>query len=58
MTQKLTKFAESTCAILVGSKILCGILFLWLTPTSTWFLLPIDSWLTPTSTWFLLPIDS
>ena len=29
---------------LVGSKILCGILFLWLTPTSTWFLPPIDSW--------------
>ena len=28
-----------------GSKILCGILFLRLTHTSTWFLLPIDSWL-------------
>ena len=29
----------------IGSKILCGILFLRLTLTSTWFLLLIDSWL-------------
>ena len=28
----------------IGSKKFCGILFLQLTPTSTWFLLPIDSW--------------